>query len=258
MEEFTRSHRIVLFAVIWTCFSWFSRAQSEQSYLIPGEKLTYSMNYGWFTIGHADVWVDPEIFTVNGETYYNVQSNFHTSGFIGFFKSINTCYESLVHTETGKPYISHRDLAFGNSIDVRTDKFTYADSLYIYAYVEDVDSHRYHTFFDEPPIFDFLSTYVRVRHMDLSHVKDTIALRTFYSNSMNQLNMQPVGPMVYEWNDGELPAHEFLLGFPENELFKKDRQGAVILRHPGNIPLRIDLNVLFGKVHFKLESIEYY
>lgn len=217
------------------------------------------MNYGWFHLGEAVIWVDPELQHIDGETYYQVQCTFKTSRFVGFFKSIDACYESLVHTKTNRPHVSFRDLKFGNSIDIRTDEFSYTDSLHIHAYVEDVDSHRHHSFLNDPPIFDFLSSYVYARNLDLAKLEGPLDLRTFYSNSMYRFRMSPGDEVVHEWNDQEYSSMEFYLEFPQNDLFKKDKKSAVIISQSlNNVPLRVDIDMMIGSFYFKLEEIEYY
>lgn len=220
---------------------------------LQGEILTYSMHYGWFQLGEAEIWIDPELKYVDEEPYYQIQCNFQTSGFVGFFKSINTCFESLVHTETMRPLRSFRDLNFGNSIDIRTDRFTYTDSLYVYAYVEDVDSHRYHSLDNNPPVLDFLSTYLFMRGLDLDANKE-LSLQTFYSNSVYFMNLSQAETDDYEWKDNTLSATKYLLEFPKNKFFKKGKKSSVILSSEDNVLLRLEIFTAYGKFHFKLEE----
>ena len=220
----------------------------------PGERLTYSMHFGWLEVGSAEVWIDPEIQVVEDVPHYLVQCNVQTSGWV-FFKPVTACYESLVNVETLKPLRSSRDLKFGKSIDIRTDEFTYTDSARVHAYVEDIDTHRYHSFeLGDNPVLDFLSTYLTLRNTDLNKVSDQLTIRSFYSNTLYEFKMSPAEMTSFDYGKVPIPAKTFQLHFPKNDMFKKDKHGSVLISTDGlQVPLRMDINIILGSFYFKLE-----
>lgn len=231
---------------------YFSSAQENSHPFKPGEKLTYSMNLGWFEVGNAEAWIDPELRNIDGQEYYVVQFTAKTTSWVKFFKSVNACFETLVNTKTLLPLVSRRDLKFGKDIDIRTDKFTYSDSVKIRTYIEDIDKDRYHEFrLEETPLLDFLSTYLYIRNMKLNTNSQPIKFRTFYSNTLYKFQMIPGVQRQYS----KVRAREYRLEFPENEMFGKGKHGKLILSdNHAKIPLRIDVNLILGSFYFKLEN----
>ena len=48
--------------------------------------MTYSMHFGWFKIGKAEVWIDPEIYYENDAPHYLVRCNINSLPWFRFFK----------------------------------------------------------------------------------------------------------------------------------------------------------------------------
>ncbi|MEQ9404618.1 MAG: DUF3108 domain-containing protein [Cyclobacteriaceae bacterium] len=221
-----------------------------------GEKLTYSMHFGWFEVGKAEISIDPELEYVDGKAHYSVQCSIYTAPWVKFFRNFNACYESLVNAQTLKPLVSYRDLKSGREIDIRTDKFYYGDSVKVHAYVEDLDENRYHTFGKKDvPILDFLSTYLHVRNVNFEKSDEPVEVRTFYSNTLYEFQMFPQAHQTYNLKSRKVKARELKLEFPENEMFKKGKHGSLIISEDKEkLPLRVDINIILGSFILKLQE----
>ncbi|MEP5613578.1 MAG: DUF3108 domain-containing protein [Cyclobacteriaceae bacterium] len=223
----------------------------------PGEKLIYSMHFGWFEVGEAEFWIDPELRYIDGEAYYSVQGAINTSSWARIFKAITGCFESLIHVETLEPLRSHRTMNSGKkTVDVRTDNFTYSDSLKIHTYVEDVDEHRYRSFNREKniPMRDFLSTFLLLRTVQFKD-NQPLEMRSFYSNTLYELKVVPGKQTDYDLKKKKIVSREFGLEFPKNEYFKRGKNGSAILSEESDRrPLRIEIDMALGSFYLKLSD----
>lgn len=237
-----------------------SSAQKPDHPFKPGEKLNYTMHFGWFEVGKAEFFIDPEIQTIDGEAYYSVQGIITPSGWGKIFKAITGCYESLINVETLRPLRSHREMKSGKKItDVRTDNFNYAysDTLKIHTYVEDVDDHRYRAFpkKKDVPMLDFLSTFLFVRNVEFPD-NQAIDLRSFYSNTLYEFRVIPGQLKTYEAKQRKFRSREYSLEFPRNSYFKKGKKhgSAIVSEEANRLPLRIEINMKLGTFYLKLDK----
>ncbi|MEP1094666.1 MAG: DUF3108 domain-containing protein [Cyclobacteriaceae bacterium] len=232
-------------------------AQKEDHPFKVGEVLTYSMHFGWFEVGEAEFWIDPELRYINGDAYYSVQGEINTSSWARIFKAITGCFESLIHVETLQPLRSHRTMNSGKkTVDVRTDNFTYSDSLKIHTYVEDVDEHRYRSFprKENIPMRDFLSTFLLLRTVQFND-NQPLDMRSFYSNTLYELRVIPGREKEYDLKKKKITSREYKLEFPKNEYFKKGKNGsAIVSEESDRRPLRIEIDMALGSFYLKLDD----
>lgn len=237
-----------------------SRAQSKPD--LPdypfklGEKLVYSMHYGWFEIGEAQVYIDESMWELNGRPHFYIQCKIRSIGFLSFFSNLEVCMDSWVDAQTLRPTKSSRDVVFGSRIDIRTDRFDYRDSVRISAYVEDVDAKRFHAFVrNDTLLFDAMSTYLYLRSLDLQSAvtRQTYPVRTFFSNDLYRFGMTFTESLDFEFKDQKRPARRFDLLFPETEQFTSDKQAYVVTSEDvDNLPLKFVMEMRYGDFSFEL------
>ncbi len=237
-----------------------SKAQSKSdTFDYPfklGEKLEYSMSYGWFEIGNAQVFIDDEFWIINDKPHFYVQCQVKSVGFFGFFAKLNVCMDSWIDARTLRPLLSSRDFSFGNKIDIRTDRFDYQDSVRIAAYVEDVDSHRLHSFPQtQVPILDVLSTYLFLRNKgaDNKNKRALIPVQTFFSNDLYNFGMAPSTTEEITIKEVNYYAQRYELLFPETEEFPSGKEAYVLASKDAlSIPLKFSIEMRFGDFTFEL------
>lgn len=238
-----------------------SEAQSKSYPFKPGEKLTYNMKFGWFNIGEAVVWLDPEFHYPNGKKkpHYKVQFTVTTASWFKVFSKLSVCMESLIEVNQLQPLRSDRDMEGKGSIDIRHDYFSYADSVSVKAYIEDIDEWRHHKFpSGNVPIRDALSTYMWLRSRDKSQFTRTVEVRTFFSNDLYEFKMLPGESTTHKYDNRKVRALEFGLVFPEGEYFDKGKTGRVVMSDDRNrFPLRFEIDMTVGSFVFDLHKVEY-
>lgn len=255
------SQRFAMFTIIGILlFSGsHSKAQNKTYPFKRGEKLYYTMHYGWFKIGSGEIWIEPDYETHEGKQHYNIQCNIKTVSWFKVFSKLNIHMESLVQSENLQPYKSYRNLSDGKKIDIRYDNFDYTDSVRIDAYIEDIDTWRYHTFaLGENPVRDVLSTYLWLRSRKDGDLSSTVSARTFFTNDLYEFEMRPGKKTTYKYMGFDVGAQEFELIFPEGEYFEKGKTGRVVVSDDANqLPLKFELDMTVGTFSFEIESIKY-
>ena len=240
----------------------FCEAQSKSDTLdYPfklGEKLEYSMNYGWFEVGTAEVEIDSEWWKIDGRPHYYVQSRVTTTGFFSFFTKLTVCMDSWIDAETLLPVQSSRDFSFGKKIDIRTDCFSYQDSVRVSSYVEDVDSHRFHVFPNaEVPVLDVLGAYLFLRH-SISENRigvNAFSVGTFFSNDLYPFSMIESSIAKITLNDRQYMAQRYELIFPKTDEFPSEKETYVLTTMDSLlIPLKFSLEMKYGDFSFELKN----
>lgn len=218
-----------------------------------GEELVYSMNYGWFNIGKATIYIDQELWDLQGLPHYYIQCRINTTGVFNFFSSTDVCVESWVNATTLRPTISYRQLFIGQSMDIRTDKFDFTDSVTISTYVEDVNRHQVAKVnISDTLVLDLLSTYLNLRNIVYWHEEsDTTIVKMHFSN-----DIYPFG-IVHSGMEGEL--FRFDLIFPETEEYEKGSPAYLLAQKEDTIiPVKLVVELTLGKLVFILNERNYY
>jgi len=236
-----------------------SQAQNKSYPFKQGEKMTYSVFFGWFDIGEAEVWIDPEIYYENDIPHYLVRLNITSSPWFRFLKPMDMCFESLISMDDLRPTSSFRDVRQARKVDVRHDRFSYSDSIDVEAYIEDIDKHRSHRFaYSEIPFGDALSTYLYLRSRDLANATERIEVRTFFSNELYDFFIEPEGRGRFNLDGNKIPTAEFKLIFPPSDLMANGKHGHVIISaDERKIPLKFKVNLYVGSFAMELDEIQY-
>ena len=224
----------------------------------PGERLVYKMNFGWFNVGEAEIWIDPEFHYPTKDPHYNIQCHIKTASWFKVFSKLEICMESLIQADNLQPYKSDRDMEGRNRIDIRHDFFKYGDEIEVSAYIEDIDEWRHHKFpKGSVPVRDALSTYFWLRSKKGEELDSSIDVRTFFTNDIYEFTMKPKRKTKYNYKGDNISVREFELIFPESEFFSNGKNGEVIVTNDERmLPLKFELYMSVGSFKFQLKTIE--
>ncbi len=217
------------------------------------------MKYEWFNIGKIEIWIDPELYypKKNGNPHYKIQLLVTTKKWFRIFSKIDVCIESLIEVDKLRPLQSYRNFEAQNKIDIRHDYFSYADSIAIKAYIEDIDTWRYHKFAKENiPIKDVLSTYMWIRTQPKERYNREGKLKIFFGNDTYNLTMLQKKRTTYTYNNRDIRALKIGFILP-GKYFKKVPTGYVFLSDDFNrLLLKVEINMTLGSFVFDLKTIE--
>lgn len=236
----------------------YSQAQSKTYPFKRGEKLYYTMHYGWFKIGSAEIWLEPDFEVLKGKEHYNIQCDIKTVSWFKIFSKLRIHMESLVQADNLQPYKSHRNLSDGKKIDIRYDTFTYTDSVKIDAYIEDIDTKRHHSFpIGEVPLRDVMSTYMFLRSREEKVLSNEVAVRTFFTNDIYEFKLRPGEKTTHPYKSYTVAAREYEMIFPESDYFEKGKTGRVIISDDASrVPLKFEIDMTVGSFSFELQDFK--
>lgn len=228
-----------------------------------GEKLAYKIQYGWFTIGRGEVWVDNEFhypedrqYLSSDQKHLKVCSSGRTVGLMGALANLDSHFEALVDPKTCNSIYSSRYIKFGKDVDSRFNKFWYSpDSLYYDTYVQHRNSQREGAFsLAEGSIFDALSSYIYLRNVPLKQMSrgDSLLITTFWSNDTYQFGLEYIKKETIKLNGKKINAYKLYLLFPKSGTFPEEKQSYAWISTDGrNIPLKVLAKMSYGT--FKCE-----
>jgi hypothetical protein len=150
-----------------------------------GEKLTYSVKYGFVTAGQAVIEI-PRIKRVAGRDAYNIKLQINSLPSFDFIYTVRTWYESYLDVEAIIPWRFEQH--------IRETNFSNDYSAFF-----DQRSHKAKTTegtYDIPPnTQDIISAYYYTRTMDFSNKKkgDRITLVNFYDGKLHDLDVVYLG-----------------------------------------------------------------
>ncbi len=230
----------------------FVRAQNgdlaQNHSFTPGESLTYSIKYGIFKVGRAEVYLDRELWEIEGRPHYYLQFRMENSGFISLFTTLDLCMESWIDSSTLKPKKSARHFFYGSKMDVRTDRFDYADSITVSTYVEDVDRHHSAKLKEQDTlIFDALSSYLYLRNK-LPELEETESthIQIYFTYDLYTQGIQ-----FTEMVDEDLGRYD--IRFAESDQFKKGGTSYILGSQTGEfVPQKLVIDLSLGKLVFEL------
>lgn len=258
-EQFSLKKRAILVVlVVWMSFDIYAMQINGDTLNYPTknlEHLNYRLSLGWFEIGEANYWVSEST-----DNFIHLQSQISGSRFVGIFAKLEACMESVVKPQSCQPVKSHRDFQFARSIDVRTNWFDFADSVRIKAFVEDINTWRFHSFpLNQGPIFDLLGTIEFLRNQDPALLMDgtPFRLNTFYSNDLFPLTLAFAGNEWIEWKDVPLLTRKFILTFPQNKYFPEGKEIVIYtMTRKKEIPVLVVVGMNLGDFVLELQDFK--
>lgn len=221
-----------------------------------GETLTYSMSYGWFEIGEVVIALDDSWWYINGSPRFYMRCSVATKGFFSFFAKLDICMESWIDPKTLRPTRSHREATFGDKIDVRSDHFSYKDSVRIETFIQDENKWRHHTFENgEIPLLDPLSSYLFLRDAGAYLSKVSIPVRTYFSNEVYPFGITYQGLIDYKWEEQQMQLRKYQLLFPVSDAFPKEKRAYVLATNDqARRPIKFLIEMSFGDFTFELKK----
>ena len=253
----------VFIGLIFLCFCSSARSQSstpEKSYRFNrGEELTFKLSYGWFTVGKAQIHINPQLQVYNSKNCLKVEITGQTSGLVGFFTSVNDRWGAYVENNTLQPQHAYRDIQEGKFERTERAYFDYdANKVSVDRYNPVKDYRRPTKIYDlKAGTNDLISSYLTLRNVDFTRFKkgDSLFIDTYYEDEFYHFLLLYDGKEELSTPIGKKSAHKVYLIMEENEVFtKKGGIIAWISNDLNQLPLRIQAEMFFGSGYCDLVS----
>jgi hypothetical protein len=232
---------------------------SKERYFVSGEKLEFSINYGWFKLGEAVALHGERQNFMNGLDHYSVDVEAKTVGFLSFIKNVDAHFLSFLQKDSFKPTYSEKQVLEGKIRWDQTNYFNY-DSM-----VADVSihtnknrPHRHHLVDLNENTYDILGTYMYLRNIEWKRMEigDSLMLSTQYEKRVYDFGIENGGFETIEWEGDEYKAYKLYVLFPVSGTFPEEKAVIfwVIEKDGIRLPVLIEANMRIGRVTCKLEK----
>lgn len=229
-----------------------------------GEKLTYKLNYGWFTIGRGSFEIDSALHNYEGIHCFQVRASGASSGLLKMVSPIKDEWGALITVHDLKPVFTYRNIREGG-YRLNEKVFINSDSGSIR--VESVKPHRKqskrptrnYTFDPSVAVNDMLSGMLRIRNRDFSEFKpgDTLGLKAFFEDSFYDFQVIYKGKEQLKTKLGKISAHKIIPLMPQNSVFDGEHSLVAWLSDDQNkVPLKINARMFIGKASVEITSYQ--
>lgn len=255
-----RLARLLVISCMFLCSSvCFSQHDSSTSSVVGGELLTYNVYYGWFKVGKAELWLDPEIHADNGACHYLVQCRMKTQGWFKLLASLDVCMETQVDTLDFRPIRSIWTIDKAKKSEAREELYVYGtDSVKVEIFEEHKERRSEKKFpRGRHPTRDALANYMWLRSLDDDVLSNGEQVKAFFSKKVYDFSLEPEGTLSYSFEGEKKEGKKFKLIFPVSTAFPKGKEGYVIVSNDSSrVPYRFTVDMNLGSFSFKLDKRE--
>ncbi len=227
-----------------------------------GEKLYYRMNYSIFTVGRAEVVVNPVKYYISDRSYYKIDIFGKTAGAAAVVSTVDDNWGALVDTEHLLPYRAWRDLEEGRFR--RKEYVTYdhkkglVDVRVINNETGKFKKPQLYTF-EEAYTLDLISGYIYLRTIDFNkyQVNDTIQLKGFLEDKFYDFKILYKGTENLKTRLGVIKTYKLVPIMPDNKIFAGENSlTAWFAADDSRIPVKIDANMFIGRAGCEITGFE--
>lgn len=214
-----------------------------------GEKLSYSISYGFFDAAEAHIEVSPAIKTKNGHKTYHVVGTAFSKGTFDWFFKVRDRYESYIDTSNLYPIHFVRRVDEGG-YKINQDYFFNHTS-------QTIINEKGKQFFAPSGIQDMVSAFFYARNLDISALKpgDVAVVNSFVDNEFYALKFRYKGKEHIDFNHEKVQCLKFCPLVQKGRVFKHEDDLEVwITANESRIPIRIKANVRVGSIEMNLMS----
>lgn len=229
-----------------------SNAQNKTYPFKLGEKLEYTMQYGWFKIGEAIITIDPTL-QGNNKDQFLVQCKLKTTGLAKLLADLQACTETYVDVSSLLPELAIWEINNDKRNETKGEFYTYSDSVIVLEKREFPYKKRTRSFSKKKgQVRDPLSTYLWLRSQVPSTINN-IETQVFFSGKVYPFGMVALEPADYKRDSGKEEVLRYELVFPVSTAFPKGKKGKVIVSNDAQkIPLKFEIEMNLGTFHFTL------
>ena len=215
----------------------------------PGEKLKYSVNYGWMTAGEATLEVKKAPQKINGrEIYHMVGTGISVNTFDWFFK-VRDKYETYMDADGVFPWVFVRRINEGG--------YSKAQDYQFFQHKKMVRNQKAQEFNVPVGVQDMLSVFYYARTLDFSKAKkgDIFTIPAFVDEEYYDLKIKYAGTDKIKVNKGKFDCMVFHPVVQTGRIFNDEEDLTVYITNDKNkIPVLAKAKILVGSIRMELED----
>lgn len=214
-----------------------------------GEKLAYSISYGFFDAAEAYIEVMPQVQNKNGQKAYHVVGIAESKGTFDWFFKVRDRYESYIDTATLYP------IHFVRRVDEGGYKIN--QDYYFNQLAQTIVNEKGKQFFAPIGIQDMVSAFFYARNLDISTLRpgDVATVNSFVDNEFYALKFRFKGAEEISFENKKVSCLKFCPLVQKGRVFKHEDDLEVwITNNNSRIPIKIKANVRVGSIEMNLIS----
>ncbi len=235
---------------------FFSSAEGQVKAYQPGEKIYYSIHYGFITGGAATL--ELNIDTLSGKKMWHSKLIGRTLGIIDALFKVLDIYESYMDPVSELPVRSIRNISEGNYKRyniVDFDHTTRNDSAILTSDLTGIH-------ITQPGIHDILSCFYWFRNHILPNIDnikkgEMITIMTWFTDELYPIQMRYIGIEEVKTRAGKIKCYKFNPVTEKGRLFKTEEDVSFWFSSDKNfLPVKIRFDIFVGAFIVDLESYE--
>ena len=248
---------IFLFFVFFSLSGFSQTGSSSRSVnrFKTGEHLVFRLGYGWFTLGRADLKIEPALVTYQNKPCYKVEIEGKTTGILGAFSKVDDLWGAYVDSETLLPMLAYSDIHEGNYSREEAIHFDQAAGKIRVEMTKRKKVRPTKYYETDKDVHDMISGYLHMRNIDFRRmsVGDTVRFQAFYDEIFYDFGVVYDGKEEIKTKVGDLMAYRIIPVIPENEIFPGTNPiTAWISADSNQLPLVIKADMFFGSAVVEL------
>jgi len=229
---------------------------------VLGEKLFYKMNYSIFTVGRAEIHINPIKYYVSDKVCYKIDVYGRTAGAGAIVSRVNDQWGALLDASDLLPVRSWRYIEEGRFRKKEFVDFDHDEGIIDVRVVNNEtgklkDPVIYE--FEDPKMLDLISGYAFLRtiNFDQYSIGDTIKLNGFFEDKIYKFNILYMGIDNVDTKLGEIEAYKLVPVMPDNKLFAGENSiTAWFATDESRIPIRVEANMFIGRAGCEITGYE--
>ncbi|HBE42185.1 MAG TPA: DUF3108 domain-containing protein [Bacteroidales bacterium] len=247
-------NRIILITIFLILF--LMPGNSQITTYQPGEKIYYTIHYGFITGGEATLELNTD--TLAGTEIWHSRLTGKTLGIVDVLFKVLDIYESFIDPCTELPVRSVRNISEGNYKRynvVDFDHTTRTDSAILTSDLTGVH-------LTQPGIHDILSCFYWFRNRILPHIDtvkkgETITIMTWFTDELYPIRMRYIGTEEVKTRAGKIKCYKFNPVTEKGRLFKTEEDVSFWFSSDKNfLPVKIRFDIFVGAFIVDLVSYE--
>jgi len=226
-----------------------------------GEKLTYKMNFGIFTIGKGEMIISDKLYRINKRECYKIDIYGRTSGMVDWVARVDDQWGAYVDTAALVPHIAYRNIKEGNYRKNEVVRFDHVHDV-----LETKTINKKTGKWKEPILYgapdnvrEMLSGLLYLRTMDFSKLEkgEIFTVSGFFEDMFYELDVKYRGKDKIKTKAGKFRAIKLEPIMPENDLFDgEDSILAWVSDDANKVPLKIEAKMFIGHAGVELSGYE--
>ena len=226
-----------------------------------GEFLEYKVNFGIFTVGHAQMKIYPEFYDVNNRKCYKIDVFGQTSGAASWLTKVDDNWGAYIDSAALLPHVSWRKLREGRFRKDELVNFNHKNNTIEVKVVDKKTGEFKEPEYYEAPnnVQDIIGGFVYLRSLDYSEFikNDTIRLHAFFEDTIYDFRIMYKGRETIKTKAGKFKAIKLVPIMPDNKLFAGENSVTMWLSDDKNkILIKAEANMFIGKAGFEITDFE--